>query len=64
MWVKKGETVGGQVVKKGYLAQYGKAEKRVSAKVNIVADTESGKKAGETYKYKMGRTAGKVKKKK
>jgi len=61
MWVKKGETVGGQVVKKGYLAQYGKAEKKVSAKVKIVADTESGKKAGQTYKYGKGRMIRQVK---
>jgi len=64
MWVKKGDIVSGQEVQRGYLAQYGKAEKRVSAKVKIVADTESGKKAGETYKYKMGRATGKVKKRK
>jgi len=64
MWVKKGETVGGQVVKKGYLAQYGKAEKKVSAKVNIVTDTESGKKAGQSYKYGKGRTIRQVKGKK
>jgi len=64
MWVKKGDTVGGEVVKKGYLAQYGKAEKRVSAKVNIVADTESGKKSGQTWKYKSGKSVSQVKKKK
>lgn len=63
MWVKKGDMVGGQAVQKGYLAQYGKAEKRVSAKVNIVADTVSGKKVGETYKYAKGRTVKKVRKK-
>jgi hypothetical protein len=63
MWVKKGDVVGGQEVKKGYLAQYGRAEKKVSAKVNIVADTESGKRVGETWKYQTGRTVAKVKKK-
>jgi hypothetical protein len=63
MWVKKGEMVGGKEVTKGYLAQYGKAEKRVSAKVNIVTDTESGKKAGETWRYGKGKTVAKVKKK-
>jgi len=64
MWVKKGEMVGGQEVKKGYLAQYGRAEKKVSAKVKIVADTESGKKVGETWKYGQGRTIRQVKKNK
>lgn len=56
MWVKAGEVVGGKTVKKGYLAQYGKPEKRVTARVKIVTATESGKKAGEVYKYKAGRT--------
>lgn len=56
MWVKKGEIVNGKKVEKGYLAQYGKPEKRVSASVKIVTDTESGKKAGEVYRYKAGRT--------
>jgi len=56
MWVKKGEIVNGKKVEKGYLAQYGKPEKRVSARVKIVTDTESGKKAGEVYRYKAGRT--------
>ena len=60
-WVKKGDIVNGEKVKKGYLAQYGKPAKKVTARVKIVADTESGKKAGETYKYKTGRTANKVK---
>lgn len=56
MWVKKGEIVNGKKVEKGYLAQYGKPEKRVSARVKIVTDTASGKKAGEVYRYKAGRT--------
>lgn len=56
MWVKKGEIVNGKKVEKGYLAQYGKPEKRVSARVKIVTDTKSGKKAGEVYRYKAGRT--------
>jgi hypothetical protein len=60
-WVKKGDIVDGKEVKKGYLAQKGKPAKKVTARVKIVADTESGKKAGETYRYKTGRTANKVK---
>lgn len=62
MWVKKGTVVGGKEVKKGYLAQYGRPEKRVSANVQIVAETTSGKKAGETYAYKKGRSGKKVQK--
>jgi hypothetical protein len=60
-WVKKGDIVDGKKVEKGYLAQKGKPAKKVTARVKIVADTESGKKAGETYRYKTGRTANKVK---
>ena len=60
-WVKKGDIVNGKKVEKGYLAQKGKPAKKVTARVNIVTDTESGKKAGETYRYKTGRTANKVK---
>jgi hypothetical protein len=56
MWVKAGEVVNGKTVKKGYLAQYGKPEKRVTARVKIETATESGKKAGEVYRYKAGRT--------
>jgi hypothetical protein len=58
-WVKKGEIVDGKKVEKGYLAQKGKPAKKVTARVKIVADTESGKKAGETYRYKTGRTVAK-----
>lgn len=56
MWVKKGDIVDGKKVEKGYLAQLGKPEKRVTAAVRIVAATKSGKKAGEVYRYKAGRT--------
>lgn len=62
-WVKKGQTVGGKVVTKGYLAQKGKPEKRVTARVKIQTATESGKKAGSTYAYKAGKTIKKVGKK-
>lgn len=48
MWVAKGTKVGGKTVQKGYLAQYGKPEKRVSANVRMV--TEQG-----TRTYKQGR---------
>ena len=47
MWVKKGDVVGGKVVKKGYVAQYGKPEKKVSATVKLVG--------GGTRAYKEGR---------
>ena len=56
MWVKKGTVVNGKEVKKGYLAQYGRPEKKVTARVKIETATESGKKAGEVYRYKAGRT--------
>ena len=52
MWVKKGDIVGGKKVQKGYLAQYGKPEKRVSANVRMV--TELG-----TRTYKQGRRVNK-----
>lgn len=48
MWVAKGTKVDGKTVQKGYLAQYGKPEKRVSANVRMV--TEQG-----TRTYKQGR---------
>lgn len=51
MWVKAGETVGGKVVKKGYLAQYGKPEKKVSARVEMV----TGPKKGKVVDYAKGR---------
>lgn len=51
MWVKKGDTVGGKTVEKGYLAQYGKPEKKVTAKVKLVA----GEKAGQKVAYSKGR---------
>ncbi len=53
-WVKKGDTVNGKVVTKGYLAQKGKPEKRVTAKVKLVTET-GGKRAGQTQKYSAGR---------
>ena len=59
MWVKAVDSPTG----KGYLAQRGKPEKRVTARVKIQADTESNKKAGSTYVYKAGKTIKKVGKK-
>ena len=53
-WVAKGETVGGKVVKKGYLAQKGKPEKRVTANVKLVTETGT-KRAGQTQNYSDGR---------
>ena len=47
MWVKKGSVVNGQVVKKGYVAQYGKPEKKVSATVKLTS--------GGSRTYKEGR---------
>lgn len=52
MWVTAKESKTG----KGYLAQKGKPEKRVTARVKIQEATTSGKAAGSTYAYKAGRT--------
>ena len=54
MWVAKGTEVGGKTVKKGYLAQYGRPEKKVSARVKLVEGTNRGK-AGDVVSYKQGR---------
>lgn len=62
MWVKKGQKLSdGTTATKGYLAQYGKDTKKVSANVKIQTNTTSGKKAGETYSYNKGKNAGKKK---
>lgn len=53
-WVKKGTIVGGKKVKKGYVAQKGKPEKRVTAKVRLETATRRGK-AGDVAEYKKGR---------
>ena len=60
MWVTAAESKTG----KGYLAQKGKPEKRVTGNVKIQATTTSGKAAGSTYSYSKGKTVGKVVKKK
>lgn len=63
-WVTKGTKLSdGTVVKKGYLAQKGKPEKKVTANVKIQTDTTSGKKAGQTYSYNKGKSGSQVKKK-
>ena len=54
MWVKKGTIVDGKEVKKGYLAQYGKPEKKVNARVQMVEQT-MGVAKGDTQKYVQGR---------
>lgn len=54
MWVKKGTVVGGKAVKKGYVAQYGKPEKRVTAKIKLEEATRRGK-VGDVAEYKRGR---------
>lgn len=55
MWVKKGTVVNGKKVKKGYVAQKGKPEKRVTNKIKLVVDTDKRGKAGETVQTKKGR---------
>lgn len=74
-WVAKGTTVNGQVVPKGYLAQKGKPNKRVTANVRIETPSQGqwtpagggqmvgGTKKGEVYAYKSGRRTGAMKKK-
>jgi hypothetical protein len=54
MWVKKGTVVGGKKVKKGYVAQKGKAEKRVTARIKLEEATRRGK-VGDVAVYKSGR---------
>lgn len=55
MWVKKGTVVNGKKVKKGYVAQKGKPEKRVTNKIKLVVDTDKRGKAGDTVQTKKGR---------
>lgn len=52
-WNKAVKNAAGKVVKKGYLSQKGKPEKRVTGRVNLVVDTGA-KKAGQTQKYVTG----------
>lgn len=55
MWVKKGTVVNGTKVKKGYVAQLGKPEKRVTNKVKLEVDTAKRGKAGDVVKLKQGK---------
>jgi len=59
-WVKKGDVVNGKVVTKGYVAQKGKPERKVSANVKLVVDTARGK-AGSKVSYTKGRATKKGK---
>ena len=62
-WVPKGTVVNGKTVKKGYVAQKGKPEKRVTAKVKLEVDTAKRGKAGDVVSLQKGRYAsGSVKK--
>lgn len=47
MWVAKGTIVNGKKVSKGYVAQLGKPEKRVTSDVKLVVDTKGRGKAGQ-----------------
>jgi len=60
MWVKKGDVVNGETVKKGYVAQRGKPERKVNANVKLVVDTARGK-AGSKVAYSKGRAVKKGK---
>jgi hypothetical protein len=53
-WVKKGDVVNGKTVTKGYVAQKGKPERKVTAKVKLVVDTARGK-AGSKVSYTKGK---------
>ena len=55
MWVKKGTVVNGEAVKKGYVAQYGKPEKRVTNRVKLEVDTPKRGKKGDVVTLKAGR---------
>ena len=59
-WVKKGDVVNGKTVTKGYVAQKGKPERKVTANVKLVVDTSRGK-AGEKVSYNKGRATKKGK---
>lgn len=53
-WVKKGDVVNGKTVTKGYVAQKGKPERKVTANVKLVVDTARGK-AGSKVSYTKGK---------
>lgn len=54
MWVKAGTVVNGKKVPKGYVAQLGKPEKKVTGSIKMVKKT-GGVAAGKTQEYKAGR---------
>lgn len=62
MWVKKGTVVDGKKVKKGYVAQYGKPEKRVTNRVRLEVDTPKRGEKGDVVRLKKGRYVTKKKK--
>ena len=59
-WVKKGDVVNGKTITKGYLAQKGKPERKVTANVKLVVDTARGK-TGSKVSYNKGRATKKGK---
>lgn len=54
-WVKKGTIVGGKAVKKGYVAQKGRPEKRVTARIRLEQDTAKRGSKGDIVKVTKGR---------
>ena len=59
-WVKKGDVVNGKTITKGYVAQKGKPERKVTANVKLVVDTARGK-TGSKVSYNKGRATKKGK---
>lgn len=55
MWVAKGTVVGGKKVKKGYVAQYGKPERRVTGKIRLEVATPKRGKKGDVVSVTKGR---------
>lgn len=55
MWVAKGTVVGGKKVKKGYVAQYGKPERRVTGNIRLETKTAKRGKKGDVVSVKRGR---------
>lgn len=62
MWVKKGTVVDGKKVKKGYVAQYGRPERRVTNRVRLEVKTPKRGKKGDVVRLKDGRYVTKKKK--
>jgi len=53
-WVKKGTVVNGETVKKGYVAQKGRPEKRITNRVKLEVDTPKRGKTGDVVRLKQG----------